>query len=39
VTVWQPREGGHVGFPLGRWPAHVRYMPEHVTQWLLAPER
>jgi uncharacterized protein len=39
VTVWQPREGGHVGFPLCRWPAHVRYMPEHVTQWLLAPER
>ncbi len=21
VTLWQPREGGHVGFPAGRWPA------------------
>jgi uncharacterized protein len=39
VTLWQPREGGHVGFPVGRWPAHVRHMPEHVTQWLLGPER
>jgi hypothetical protein len=36
VTLWQPQEGGHVGFPVGRWPAHVRHMPEHVVQWLLA---
>ncbi len=35
VTLWQPHEGGHVGFPAGAWPAHVRWMPEAVTQWLL----
>jgi uncharacterized protein len=36
LTLWQPEQGGHVGFPVGRWPAHVRYMPEQVTDWLLA---
>jgi uncharacterized protein len=36
VTLWQPQEGGHVGFPVGRWPAHVRHMPEQVANWLLA---
>jgi predicted alpha/beta-fold hydrolase len=35
VTLWQPREGGHVGFPDGRMPGHVRTMPEHVGGWLL----
>lgn len=35
VTVWQPEEGGHVGFPAGRWPGHVRAMPEAVGRWLL----
>jgi hypothetical protein len=35
VTLWQPAQGGHVGFPTGRWPGHVRAMPEAVTQWLL----
>ncbi|HWI84670.1 YheT family hydrolase [Ramlibacter sp.] len=35
VTLWQPAQGGHVGFPCGPWPAHVRYMPEQVTSWLL----
>lgn len=35
VTLWQPEEGGHVGFPDGRWPAHVRTMPEAVGSWLL----
>jgi predicted alpha/beta-fold hydrolase len=34
VTLWQPREGGHVGFPSGRPPGHVRTMPERVTDWL-----
>jgi predicted alpha/beta-fold hydrolase len=36
VTLWQPREGGHVGFPDGHLPGHVRRMPEEVGSWLLA---
>jgi len=43
VTLWQPRDGGHVGFPDGRWPTHVRRMPDEVGAWLLraagVPER
>jgi uncharacterized protein len=35
VTLWQPQEGGHVGFPSGRPPSHVHAMPEAVGQWLL----
>ena len=35
VTLWQPADGGHVGFPQGRPPAHVRAMPESVGAWLL----
>jgi len=35
VTLWQPEEGGHVGFPAGRWPLHARWMPDAVGQWLL----
>ncbi|MBI5256677.1 MAG: alpha/beta fold hydrolase [Burkholderiales bacterium] len=34
VTLWQPRHGGHVGFPGGRFPGHVLTMPEAVLQWL-----
>lgn len=34
VTLWQPAEGGHVGFPAGRPPGHVRAMPEAVAHWL-----
>ena len=34
VTLWRPRHGGHVGFPGGRWPGHVRPMPEAVGRWL-----
>ena len=34
VTLWQPREGGHVGFVAGRWPGHVRAMPDAVCDWL-----
>jgi predicted alpha/beta-fold hydrolase len=30
VTLWQPREGGHVGFPSAPFPGHVRAMPEAV---------
>lgn len=40
VTLWQPREGGHVGFPAALpatgLPGHVRAMPEAVGRWLLA---
>ena len=39
VTLWQPEDGGHVGFPDGRWPGHVRTMPEAVGSWLLAASR
>ena len=34
VTLWQPGEGGHVGFASGRWPSHVLAMPQAVCQWL-----
>jgi hypothetical protein len=34
VTLWQPAHGGHVGFPRGRPPGHVRAMPEAVGGWL-----
>jgi predicted alpha/beta-fold hydrolase len=36
VTLWQPAQGGHVGFPSGRFPGHVRAMPEAVTSFLAA---
>jgi uncharacterized protein len=36
VTLWQPRQGGHVGFPEGPYPACVRAMPEAVTAFLAA---
>ena len=35
VTLWQPQQGGHVGFPQGHFPAHLRAMPEAVGDWLL----
>jgi predicted alpha/beta-fold hydrolase len=34
VTLWQPHEGGHVGFPAGRLPGHVATLPEAVGGWL-----
>ena len=36
VTLWQPAQGGHVGFPSGAYPANVRVMPESVTAFLAA---
>ena len=40
VSLWQPPQGGHVGFPapLPPWgvPAHVRAMPDAVSHWLLS---
>lgn len=35
VTLWQPSQGGHVGFPQGPVPGHVRSMPDAVGKWLL----
>lgn len=35
VTLWQPAQGGHVGFPQGPLPGHVRTMPDAVGGWLL----
>jgi hypothetical protein len=34
VTLWQPAAGGHVGFPGGHWPGHVRTLPESVMGWV-----
>lgn len=34
VTLWQPAQGGHVGFPDGHLPGHVRRMPDEVGRWL-----
>jgi predicted alpha/beta-fold hydrolase len=36
VELWQPSHGGHVGFPQGAPPGHVRAMPDAVGGWLLA---
>lgn len=36
VCLWQPRQGGHVGFAEGPWPGHVRGLPDRVGAWLLA---
>lgn len=34
VTLWQPPHGGHVGFPQGKLPGHVRAMPDAVGTWM-----
>lgn len=40
VTLWQPEQGGHVGFPSASGPlalpGHVRAMPEAIGRWLLS---
>jgi hypothetical protein len=36
VTLWQPNDGGHVGFPGGGFPGHVHAMPNAVCDWLAA---
>ena len=33
VTLWQPAQGGHVGFPMGNFPGHIRTMPEQIGAW------
>jgi uncharacterized protein len=39
VTLWQPAQGGHVGFAQGPWPGHVRGLPDAVGAWLMAAAR
>ena len=36
VTLWQPGQGGHVGFAQGRPPGKLHAMPEAVAAWLAA---
>ena len=35
VTLWQPEDGGHVGFAQGGFPGHVLAMPRAVGDWLF----
>jgi len=35
VTLWQPSEGGHVGFTTGGFPGHLQAMPESVADWFV----
>ena len=35
VTLWQPAQGGHVGFPSGSFPSHVHTLPDTVGGWLV----
>lgn len=37
VRLWQPEQGGHVGFPQGSFPSHVQGMPAAIAQWLQNP--
>jgi predicted alpha/beta-fold hydrolase len=34
VTLWQPAQGGHVGFAAGSLPGHLHTLPEQVGGWL-----
>ena len=36
VMLWQPAQGGHVGFPAGSPPGQVLTMPQAVSDWLQA---
>lgn len=36
VTLWQPEQGGHVGFMTGPLPGHLQTMPQTVGDWLRA---
>ncbi|MDD2926250.1 alpha/beta fold hydrolase [Rhodoferax sp.] len=35
VTLWQPPQGGHVGFIQGRPPGHLSALPDLVGGWLV----
>lgn len=34
VQLWQPQQGGHVGFASGRWPGQLQSLPQTVGGWL-----
>ena len=36
VTLWQPAEGGHVGFASGGPPGHLEALPRAVLDWMAA---
>jgi len=36
VTLWQPPQGGHAGFTLGRPPGHLLGLPEAVLAWMAS---
>jgi len=36
VTLWQPAQGGHVGFAQGALPGELSWLPRAVGGWLLA---
>ncbi len=38
VRLWQPLQGGHVGFPAGLPPGDVLTMPRQVMAWLDSPD-
>ena len=33
VQLWQPAQGGHVGFPSGAPPGHLGFLPSQVLRW------
>ncbi len=33
VQLWQPAQGGHVGFPSGAPPGHLGFLPTQVLRW------
>ncbi|NCP39905.1 MAG: alpha/beta fold hydrolase [Rhodoferax sp.] len=35
VTLWQPRQGGHVGFAAGWPPGHLQTLAQRVGGWLI----
>lgn len=36
VSLWQPEQGGHVGFMAGLSPGHLQTLPQTVGDWLCA---
>ena len=36
VQLWQPAQGGHVGFAAGAFPGNLRTIPETVGHWLVS---
>ncbi len=38
VRLWQPAQGGHVGFAAGGFPGHLQALPQTVGTWLAQPD-